>query len=160
YYHYSCLKDYDTAVHYFEQARRLLPNSSQIPEALAYVERRRGQWDRSESYFSEAERLDPRNVYLLGPHAFSYILFRRLPEALSKLDQILNITPDDVAALTLKANVAQMEGDLPRAAALLAPLHPNADNNTTLEAQVYEAILERRTAPVIPRLKEIVAKPD
>ena len=25
YYHYACLKDYDTAVHYFEQARQLLP---------------------------------------------------------------------------------------------------------------------------------------
>ena len=30
YYHYACLKDYDTAVHYFEQARQLLPNSSRI----------------------------------------------------------------------------------------------------------------------------------
>ena len=49
YYHYACLKDYDTAVRYFEQARPLLPNSSQIPESLAYVTRRRGQWDRSES---------------------------------------------------------------------------------------------------------------
>src|ERR1700752_5475541 len=46
YYHYSCLKDYDTAVRYFEQARQLLPNSSRIPESLAYVERRRGQGDR------------------------------------------------------------------------------------------------------------------
>src|SRR5262249_43552237 len=64
YYHYACLKDYDTAVRYFEQARSLLPNSSQIPESLAYVSRRRGQWDRSESYFNEAERLDPRNVFL------------------------------------------------------------------------------------------------
>jgi len=27
-YHYSCLKDYDTAVRYFEQARQFLPNSS------------------------------------------------------------------------------------------------------------------------------------
>ena len=62
YYHYACLKDYDTAVRYFEQARQLLPNSSQIPESLAYVARRRGQWERSESYFNEAERLDPRNV--------------------------------------------------------------------------------------------------
>src|SRR5438309_2351861 len=42
YYHYSCLKDYDTAVRYFEQARPLLPNSSRIPEYLAYLERRRG----------------------------------------------------------------------------------------------------------------------
>ena len=65
YYHYACLKDYDTAVRYFEQARQLLPNSSRIPESLAYVARRRGQWDRSESYFNEAERLDPRNVTLL-----------------------------------------------------------------------------------------------
>src|SRR5439155_27293363 len=62
YYHYACLKDYDTAVRYFEQARQFLPNSSRIPESLAYVARRRGQWDRSESYFNEAERLDPRNV--------------------------------------------------------------------------------------------------
>ena len=35
YYHYACLKDYDTAVRYFEQARPLLPNSSRIPESLA-----------------------------------------------------------------------------------------------------------------------------
>ena len=34
-YHYGCLKDYDTAVRYFEQARRVLPNSSEIPENLA-----------------------------------------------------------------------------------------------------------------------------
>src|SRR5207249_8047535 len=72
-YYYACLKDYDTAVRYFEQARQLLPNSSKIPESLAYVARRRGQWDRSESYFNEAERLDPRNVYMLGQHALSYI---------------------------------------------------------------------------------------
>src|SRR5207253_8944131 len=30
YYHYACLKDYDTAVRYFEQARQFLPNSSTI----------------------------------------------------------------------------------------------------------------------------------
>src|SRR5437868_3970114 len=29
-YHYACLKDYDAAVRYFEQARPLLPNSSRI----------------------------------------------------------------------------------------------------------------------------------
>ena len=129
YYHYACLKDYDTAVRYFEQARPLLPNSSRIPESLAYVARRRGQWDRSEAYFNEAERLDPRNVYLLTQHALSYIVLRRFPEALRKLDQVLNITPDDVDTLALKAAIAQAEGDLPRAAALLAPLHPNADDS-------------------------------
>ncbi len=159
-YHYFCLKDYDTAVHYFEQARQFLPNSSRIPESLAYVARRRGQWDRSDAYFIEAERLDPRNVYLLTQHAYSYICLRRFPEALRKLDQVLDIIPDDVDTLAEKAGIAQAEGDLPRAAALLAPLHPNADDASALETQVYQAILERRPEQIIPRLKEILAKPD
>jgi TolB-like protein/Tfp pilus assembly protein PilF len=159
-YYYACLKDYDAAVRYFEQARPLLPNSSRIPESLAYVERRRGQWDRSESYFNEAERLDPRNVYVLGQHGQSYIALRRFPEALRKFDQVLNITPDDVDTLAAKAAITQAEGDLPRASGLLAPLHPAANDNTALEIQAYQAILDRRPAPVIARLKELLAKPD
>ncbi|MGA7273800.1 MAG: protein kinase, partial [Candidatus Udaeobacter sp.] len=159
-YYYNCLKDYDTAVGYFEQARQLLPNSSRIPESLAYVARRRGQWDRSESYFDEAERLDPRNVYLLTQHATTYIDLRHFPKALRKLEQVLNITPDDLDALTLKASIAQAEGDLPRASALLAPLRPGADDSSAVETQVYQAILERRPASIIARLKEILAQPD
>jgi len=116
--------------------------------------------ERSEDYFNEAERLDPRNVYLLAQHAFSYSYLRHFPEALRKFDQVLNITPDDVDTITGKAAIAQAEGDLPRAAALLAPLHPGADDSSALETQVYQAILERNPGPVIPRLKEILAKPD
>jgi serine/threonine protein kinase/Tfp pilus assembly protein PilF len=160
YYHYSCLGDYDTAVGYFEQARQLLPNSSLLPMSLAFLERRRGQWDRSEAYLNEAERLDPRNVGLLTSQASTYTLRRRFPEALRKYDQILDIMPGDVATLAEKAAIAQAEGDLPRAAALLAPLHPNTDNFGALGRQVYQAILERRPTQIIPRLKEILVKPD
>jgi len=159
-YHYSCLKDYDTAVRYFEQARQLLPNSSSIPEWLAYVARRRGQWDRSEAYFIEAERLDPRNVNLLVAHATNDICHRHFRKAQQKFDEALNITPDDLNILVQKASIAQAEGDLPRASALLAQLHFTADDLEGLETQVYQAILERRSATVIPHLKEILAKPD
>jgi TolB-like protein/class 3 adenylate cyclase/Tfp pilus assembly protein PilF len=160
YYHYACLKDYDAALRYFEQARQFLPNSSRVPESLAYVTRRQGQWGRSESYFNEAERLDPHNVRLLTNQAFSYSVLRRFPEALRKFDQVLDIIPDDVDTFGYKAAIAQAEGDLPRAAALLAPLRPNADHTSALEAQVYQAILERRPAQIISRLKEMLAKPD
>jgi len=159
-YHYGCLKDYDTAMRYFEQARQLLPNSSRIPESLAYVERRRGDWDKSEAYFNEAERLDPRNVNLLSQHANSYYCLRRFPEALQKLDQVLNITPDDEDILATKAAIAQAQGDLLGASALLASLRPGADLNQALEQQVYQSILERRPAPMITRLQEVLAKPD
>jgi len=160
-YYYNCLKDYDTAVRYFEEARQFLPNSSRIPESLAYVARRRGQWERSEAYFNEAERLDPRNVNLLTQHATTDISLRRFREALRKLDEVLNIIPDDLDTLVQKAAVAQAEGDLPRASAILAPLHFRSDTQTEdWETQVYQAILERRPAQIIPRLKEVLEKPD
>jgi len=159
-YHYGCLKDYDTAVRYFQRARQLSPNNSQIPEALAYVARRRGEWDRSEIYFNEAEQIDPRNVTLLTQHAFSYIFLGRFPEARRKLDQVLDITPNDVDTLAEKALTAQAEGDLTRAATLLNPLRPTANAPFALEAQVYQTILERQPARLIPHLKELLAEPD
>ena len=83
-------------------------------------------------------------MFLSSPSTrLSYIALRRFPEALRKLDQVLDITPDDVDTLVTKAAIAQAEGDLPRAAALLAPLHPNADDSGAVETQVYQAILER-----------------
>jgi serine/threonine protein kinase/Tfp pilus assembly protein PilF len=160
YYYYACLKDNDAAVRYFEQARQFLPNSSQIPESLAYVARRRGQWEQSENYFNEAERLDPRNASLLTQHAQSYMLVRRFSEALRKFDQVLDVIPDDVDTLAQQAGIAQAQGDLMRAGALLAPLNPPADDTGALEIQVYQAILERRPAEMISRLREILAKPD
>jgi serine/threonine protein kinase/Tfp pilus assembly protein PilF len=160
YYHFACLKDYDGATQYFEQARQLLPNNSRIPESLAYVARRQGHWERSNSYFNEAERLDPRNVSLLTQHAISYVALRDFAKASRKLDQVLNITPDDVDTFALKAAIAQAEGDLPRASTLLNSLRPSAEHSSALETQVYQAILERRPAEIITRLKEILATPN
>ena len=79
---------------------------------------------------------------------------------MGKLEKILNIAPDDIDTLVLKARIAQAEGDLPRASALLAPLRLGADYVNALERQVYQAILESRPAPVIAQLKELLAKPD
>ena len=160
FYHYACLKDYDTAVRYLEQARELLPNNSQIPESLGYVERRRGRWDRSDSYLAEAERLDPRNVALLVGHTVNDFCWRRFPEALRKCDRVLEITPGDADTIVLQAKIAQGEGDLPRATALLSPLHPGLDDSGALEVQVYQAILERRPDEIVGRLKQILARPD
>ncbi len=160
FYHYACLKDYDTAMNYFERARQLLPNNSRIPESMAYVERRRGRWDKSEQYLNDAERLDPRNVVLLAGHATSYMCLRRFPEALQKLEQALNISPDDVGTIALKAKIAQAQGDLPRAAALLAPLHPGPTDASVIELQIYQGILERRPQQAIFQAQQIMPKPD
>src|SRR5207302_2455027 len=160
FYHYVFLKDYDTALRYFEQATRLLPNDSQIPEALAFVERRRGRWEQSEAYFNRAERLDPRNVRTIGQHAVLYKMLRRFPDAVRKYEDVLNITPDDPQPVARQSAIFQAMGDLPWASAFFTPLYSRADDGGTMNTQVYQAILERRTAPIIPRLKEILSKPD
>jgi TolB-like protein/Flp pilus assembly protein TadD len=160
FYHYVFLKDYDTALRYFEQAARLLPSDSRIPEALAFVERRRGRWEQSEAYFNRAERLDPRNVRIIGQHAVLYKMLRRFPDAVRKYEDVLNITPDDPQPVARQAAIFQAMGDLPRAAAVLAPLYSKPDDGGTMNTQVYQAILERRTAPIIPRLKEMLSKSD
>src|SRR5206468_260066 len=142
------------------QAHLLLPNNSRILQSLADVERTRGQWYRSDAYFNEAERLDPRNVNLLTQHALSLVVVRRFTEALGKLDQVLDLTPDDIDTSVIKASIAQAEGDLPRAAALLAPLHPNAHDFGAWEIQTYQVVLERQPALIIARLKEILDESD
>jgi TolB-like protein len=160
YYYYACLKDYDNAVHYFEEARRAMPNSSQIPQSLAYVARRRGQWKACEAYFDHAEKGDPRNVKSLTQRALFYVELRRFADARKKLEQILQIVPGDLDTVVLLATVAQEEGDLKRAATLLAPLRPGADDASALETQVYQSILERKPRKMVIRLKDILETPD
>ncbi len=160
YYHYACLKEYDTAVSYFERARTLLPNSSRIPELLAYVARRQGRWEQSNAYLEEAERLDPRNIRVLSQYARSYAALRRFADASHLVDRILEIIPDDMDTLALAAAIAQAQGDLPRAARLLAPLRPSEGDPNVIYTQVYQTILERQPAPSITRLQKMLAHPD
>jgi tetratricopeptide (TPR) repeat protein len=88
------------------------------------------------------------------------MVVRSFPEAMQRLDQVHDITPDDVDTSVIKASIAQAEGDLPRAASLLAPVHPNAHDFGAWEIQTYQAVLERHPDAIIARLKEVLPKPD
>jgi len=127
-----------------EQAHQFLPNSSRIPESLAYIARRRGQWTEASRISTKPSGSTLANVNLLTQHAISYIDLRRFPEALRKLDQVLDITPDDVDTLVAKADIAQAEGNLPQAAALLVPLHPAADETNVLKHKFTKRSWRRR----------------
>src|SRR6266446_5879548 len=158
YYHYSCLKEYDVATSYFEQARRLLPNNSLVPQSLAFVCRRRGQWQQSEAYFNEAERLDPRNTLVLTQHGLTLSAVRRFPGAIRKIDEVLNISPDNKASMREKADIAQAEGDLPRAAQLLAGQDVKSWGSNDIVTHTSQAIFERHPAEIIPQLKQVLGE--
>lgn len=154
-YHYYCLADYGAAEHYLERARPLLPNDTQIKVLMAKLVRQRGDWEQSESYFNEAKRLDPRNPQLFYAHAASLRYQRRFDEARRELEQVLNIIPDDTMTFLDEAGVAQAQGDLKQAAALLDPLP--LSNSNVRDSRCYQSFLERSPARIIPRIKEILS---
>src|SRR5438477_971992 len=156
YYHYSCLKEYDVATSYFEQARRLLPNNSLVPQSLAFVCRRRGQWQQSEAYFNEAEQLDPRSALVLTQHGLTLSAVRRFPDAMRKIDEVLNISPDNKASVREKADIAQAEGDLPRAAQLLSGQDVKSWGSNDIVTHTSQAIFERHPAEIMPQLKQVL----
>ena len=57
-------------------------------------------------------------------------------------------------------NVAQAEGDLPRAATLLTSIHRAPNDFGLMVTQAYQAILERRPEKVIDRLMKALAAGD
>src|SRR5262249_8041172 len=100
------------------------------------------------------------SVTLLSGQATNFLCLRRFADARRKLDQVLQITADDMDTLAAEAMIAQAEGNLQRAAALLAPLRPAIDDSGALEIQAYQAILERQPGEIIFRLRQPLANPD
>jgi TolB-like protein/Tfp pilus assembly protein PilF len=160
YYHYGCLKDYDGAIRYFEQARRVSPNMGQIPAGLAYIARRRGEWDHSDTYFKEAEQLDPRNTSLLEQHVLLLIALRRYSDAQRQIDEALTIAPEIPDLKIEKAAIAQAEGDLVRSASVLASVQVLPSFALGVETQVRQDMFERRPGAAVARLREILAHVD
>ena len=87
-------------------------------------------------------------------------MLRRFPDAVREYEDVLNITPDDPQPVARQAAIFQAMGDLPSGFGFLTPLYSRADDGGTINTQVYQAILERRTAPILPRLKRSALQPD
>jgi eukaryotic-like serine/threonine-protein kinase len=159
YSYYYGQRDFDSAIAWFEKARSLSPKNSQVLEALALVNRRTGEWQRSLEYFRQAMELDPRNATLLSDAGDTFRQVHRYAEALRTYNRLLDMIHDEPHALASKIKIYQDEGDLATAAAMLAPLHP-AMTSDLFEAQLDQWTYERRYADAIAALKNAVEKPD
>jgi serine/threonine protein kinase/Tfp pilus assembly protein PilF len=155
-------RDYAGAILSFEKAGKLSPGNSRVPEALALVCRRLGEWQRSLDYFRQATQLDPRDAALLSSEAETFFMLRQYPSALKVCDQILDILPDNSTALAIKVQVYQAQGNLAAAAALLAGLSglPSHADQKLFLVQTNQWAYERRYAEGIAALQAAAARPD
>jgi serine/threonine protein kinase len=104
----------------FRQAEKGLPNSADVIEAIALVQRMLGHWDVAVVNLQRAIELDPRDVRASNNLALAYCAMRRFPEALATLDRVLAWDPTNARALLTKADALVAMGDLQAAEPLLA----------------------------------------
>jgi TolB-like protein/Tfp pilus assembly protein PilF len=135
----------------FRQAEQSLPNSVDVIEAIARVQRALGHWDDAIAELRRGIELDPRNISISNNLALTYCAMRRFPEALATLDRVLAWDPTNARALLTKADSLMAIGDLQAAEPLLA------NPELPAERRARYALFQRNYAAAIEILSKDLA---
>ena len=125
---YWVYHDNDRARAELEIARRTLPNESDVPLLIGYIDRREGRWEDSTRNLNRAIELDPQNpgnALIFQQISLSYYQLRRFPEMAEMLDRALTLDPTN---LVLRAQRAAVDLDW---RANTKPLHAVIESATS-----------------------------
>jgi len=143
YYQYWVLRDYGMAKATFGRVSKMLPGNSEVLYALAAIARSEGHWDESVAYWERGLALNPRNTALLSEVAFTHAAFRQFPPALKLYDRALDILPNELSLMALKASIYQAEGNLQEAARSLAQVNAETNSDAAVRIKLTQLRLER-----------------
>jgi len=149
-YRYRILRDFNSALAAYEEARKRMPNSALVYEYLGFILRRLGRWQEAETNYKKAIELDPRDVQLLSAVGNEFYMYlRRFDDALASSDRALQIAPDAAVVHASKAVVLQTAGRLDEARQELALVPNDVLDDWVVAAHVTQAMYERRFGDVI-----------
>src|SRR5436190_6959583 len=143
YYQYWVLQDYALAKATFERASKKLPGNSEVLYALAAIARSEGHWDESVAYWERGLALNPRNTALLTEVAFTYAALRQFPKSEKLYDRALDILPNELSLMALKASIYQAEGNLQEAAKLLVQVNAQTNSEVAVRIKLTQLRFER-----------------
>jgi TolB-like protein len=146
---YWVLLDYKGARDLLQQLHLSWPSNAEIVQDLGWDLARLGEWKKSAEYLDEAISLNPRDLFLRKSAVSGRLAMREFATALRMLDDALQISPDDVGLLDLKAQAFQATGQLDQAQTIVDRLQPGPDR-TGLNAIVNQAKLRRKPAVALP----------
>jgi serine/threonine-protein kinase len=143
YYQYWVLHENGLAKATFGRVSKMLPGNSQVLYALAAIARSEGRWDESIAYWERGLALNPRNTALLTEVAFTYAALRQFSKAEELYDRALNVLPNEVSLMALKASIYQAEGNLQEAAKSLVLVNPKTNSDMAMRIKLIQLRLER-----------------
>jgi serine/threonine-protein kinase len=143
YYQYWVLHDYGLAKATFERVSKMLPGNSEVLYALGAIARSEGHWDKSIGYWERGLDLNPRNTALLTEVAFTYAALRQFPKAEKLYDLALEILPNELSLMALKASIYQAEGNLPEAAKLLEQVNAQTSSDVAVRIKLAQLRFEQ-----------------
>jgi TolB-like protein len=144
-YRYRIVRDFNSALAAYEEARKRLPNSALVYEYRGFVLRRLGRWQEAEASYKKAIELDPRDVQLLTTVGNEFYLYlRRFDDALASIDRALQIAPDAEGEHANKAVVLQAAGRIDEARQELALVPDDVLDDWVVAARITQAMYERR----------------
>jgi serine/threonine-protein kinase len=121
FYRYWGFLDYEGALREFEIALRQQPSNSDLLQAIALVERRRGRWEQSLSRFVEALRYDPQSGQRSFDVGDNYLALHLFAEADHYLERAMTLSPDWSNPYIYRAWLQVVwRGDLARGRELMA----------------------------------------
>ncbi len=143
YYQYWVLHNYGLAKATFGRVSKMLPGNSEVLYALGAIARNEGHWDESIAYWERGLALNPRNTALLTEVAFTYAAVRQFPKAEKLYDRALEILPNELSLMALKASIYQAEGNLKEAAKSLVQVNAQTNSDVAVRIKLTQLRLER-----------------
>ena len=97
YHLYFCYRDYERASVQLAMAKPGLPNSTDVMELPAFIDRRQGRFDKAIQGFTAAVRLDPRDANPILDLGYTLYAVRKFGAAAEAYDKLIAIVPDEPA---------------------------------------------------------------
>jgi serine/threonine protein kinase len=93
---YYCYRDFERARVQIAIAAQALPNSPNLLELTALIDRVQGRWEKSTAGLERATTFDPRNLETLGYLELNYKFLRRYRDVERIMDRMIELKPDDL----------------------------------------------------------------
>ena len=117
--------EYEQALSELDLARKELPNDARLSRAIAAIQRRQGQWEKSIASYNKALAVDPKRSDPGGKYGDELLAVRELQEAAGILDRAVALAPDtftsrncgrvSISSRTTTRADEEIAGDLPSA---------------------------------------------